>query len=165
MPLRWAQLAEFEFDGLVLPGGHDKGMRDYLESEILQKEVVRYFDADKPVGAICHGVVLAARSKRINGKIVLAERKTTALLQSQEMMAYYMTCMWLKDYYRTYPQTVEKEVRSIGSNFASGPTPLLRDSPEHLERGFAVRDGNYVSARWPGDAHRFALEFLKLLKS
>jgi len=26
-----------------------------------------------------------------------------------------------------------------------------------------VRDGNYLSARWPGDAHRFAGEFAAML--
>jgi len=26
-----------------------------------------------------------------------------------------------------------------------------------------VRDGNYVSARWPGDVHRFAREFSAML--
>jgi hypothetical protein len=40
---------------------------------------------------------------------------------------------------------------------------IKRDSPEHLEAGFTVRDGAYLSARWPGDAHRFAAEFNGLL--
>ena len=29
--------------------------------------------------------------------------------------------------------------------------------------GFTVRDGKYLSARWPGDANRFAEEFVTLL--
>ncbi|MDP2368406.1 type 1 glutamine amidotransferase domain-containing protein [Rhodoferax sp.] len=40
---------------------------------------------------------------------------------------------------------------------------ITRDSPGELAPGFVVRDGNYLSARWPGDAHRFANEFLKML--
>src|SRR5258705_10443904 len=51
------------FDGLLLPGGHRaRGMREYLESEILQRHVASFFDEEKPVAAICHGVLLAARS-------------------------------------------------------------------------------------------------------
>ncbi len=46
----------------------------------------------------------------------------------------------------------------------SGPLPLKRDSLEHPEHGFCVRDGNYLSARWPGDAHRFALELVAMLR-
>ena len=46
-----------------------------------------------------------------------------------------------------------------------GPAAVLRDDLEQLERGFTVRDGVYVSARWPGDAHRFASEYSSLLES
>ncbi len=30
-------------------------------------------------------------------------------------------------------------------------------------RGFSVKDGNYISARWPGDAYCFAYGFLDIL--
>lgn len=62
--------------------------------------------------------------------------------------------------------SVEDEVKSLlksPAQFERGPAPLGRDAPDRLERGFVVRDGNYVSARWPGDAHRFATEFMTLL--
>jgi hypothetical protein len=41
----------------------------------------------------------------------------------------------------------------------------VRDTPTNLAPGFALRDGNYVSARWPGDAHRFAHDFGALLQA
>jgi protease I len=44
-------------------------------------------------------------------------------------------------------------------DFIIGPLPLRRDSAARLGVGFTVRDGDYLSARWPGDAHRFASEF------
>ena len=31
--------------------------------------------------------------------------------------------------------------------------------------GVPARDGNYLSARWPGDAHRFATEFAGMLQA
>jgi putative intracellular protease/amidase len=62
-PLRWDAIDATAFDALLLPGGHRaRGMRDYLESEILQGHVAHFFDDEKPVAAICHGVLLAARS-------------------------------------------------------------------------------------------------------
>ncbi len=164
-PISWSSVKSSDFDGILLPGGHAPGMRPYLESEILQALVVEFFDAAKPVGAICHGVVLAARSCK-DGISVLRGRKVTSLLASQELFAWAITRLWLGNYYRTYPQTVEAEVRScLGSpkDYVPGPMPLLRDSPAHLSRGFALRDRNFVTARWPGDAHAFASEFLKLL--
>jgi len=43
--------------------------------------------------------------------------------------------------------------------------PLVRDSANNLNPGFVVQDGNYLSARWPGDAHKFATCFSKMLLS
>lgn len=157
-PIAWEQISVADFDGIVLPGGHAPRMKSYLESGILQNKVSEFFKSNKIVGAICHGVVLAARSKDSAGKSVLTGRKATALLQSQELTAWALTCLWLKNYYRTYRETVQAEVaRHLGSpkNFISGPTPLKRDSMKNLNAGFVVEDGNLISARWPGDSHRF----------
>src|SRR5690349_616331 len=84
-----------EFDAVVLPGGHAPGMREYLESHVLQGIVSAMFAHDKPVGAICHGVVLAVRSLGADGLSVLHGKQTTALLQSQEMLAWTLTRAWL----------------------------------------------------------------------
>ena len=140
-------------------------MKPYLESNILQSVVTEFFAAEKSVGAICHGVVLVARSL-VGSKSVLYGRRTTALLASQELTAWALTRFWLGQYYRTYPQTVEAEVRSVLKNendFLKGPSPLFRDEINKLDRGFVVHDGNYISARWPGDAHKFAVDFLAVL--
>jgi protease I len=113
-------------------------------------------------------VVLAARSlDPITAKSVLYNYQTTALLKTQEMLAYRLTRLWLKDYYLTYPEiSVEDEVTkalSSDDNFFSGPTPLLRDDLDHPDRGFTVRDRNYLSARWPGDAYALARQFAAML--
>jgi len=169
-PVKYEALQEADYEALYLPGGHDKGVKEYLESGLLQKLVADFFLARKPVAAICHGVLLAARS--INPetrKSVIHDFKTTALLKSQEMAAYNLTRLWLGDYYLTYPgTTVEDEVADAlvdRQNFLSGPKPLLRDSLDHLERGFVVTDRNYLSARWPGDVYSLSLEMLKIMKS
>jgi putative intracellular protease/amidase len=167
-PLKYSDVKEQDFDALMLPGGHDKGVKEYLESTILQKLVVDFFKAQKPVAAICHGVLLAARS--INPetkKSVIYDFKTTSLLKSQELFAYTLTRLWLKDYYLTYPEiTTEDEVKLMLSNcnnYLKGPFPFFRDSVNHLKRGFVVRDRNYLSARWPGDAYNFSFEFIKMI--
>jgi protease I len=155
------------FDGVILAGGHDKGVKEFLESTVLQKLMVAFFVAKKPVGAICHGVVLLAKS--INpetGKSVLYDYKTTALLESQELLAYTMTRLWIKDYYLTYPELkVEQEVKSAlkdQCNFLKGNMPIGRDSLKNLKAGYCVKDRNYVSARWPGDVYNFSLAFEKM---
>ena len=82
-------------------------MREYLESAILQRVVAGFFDAGKPAAAICHGVVLAARSiSPRSGRSVLHGRRTTALTWSLERSAWrvsrYLGRWWDRDYYRTY---------------------------------------------------------------
>lgn len=157
------------FDAIFLPGGHASGMKVYLESKKLQDVVVHFFDNSKPVSAICHGVLLAARSiSDKTGRSVLYGRKTTALLKSSENLAWRLTKKKMNNYYKTYPQTtVEEEVKEhleAEADFLSGPFVLFRDSLKKLKRGFFVRDGNYLSARWPGDVHAFASEFDRMLK-
>jgi protease I len=163
-----------DFDAIVLPGGHAPGMKTYLESEALQRVVARHLEAERPLGAICHGVLVAARARDRSGTSVLAGRRTTALTRALEMMAWNMTRAWLGDYYRTYPEPVQDEVeRAVGGAdlFVEGPPGLaawharlgLRDAPDKLGRGFFVRDGCYLSARWPGDAYAFATELCRML--
>jgi protease I len=141
-------------------------MRSYLESKALQALTVAAFDRQQPVGAICHGVVLAARSRRGDGRSVLYGRKTTALTKPMELTAWALTCAWLGRYYRTYPMTVQDEVAAAlatPTDFLRGPLSMARDRPTDLAAGFTVLDGTYLSARWPGDAHRFASEFARML--
>ena len=165
-PLRYTDVRCANFDALLLPGGHAPGMKTYLESSVLQGLVQEFFVADKPVAAICHGVLLAARSHLASGLSVLYGRKTTALTKTLELSGWALTCLWMGSYYRTYPQVLQDEVKSRlarPQDFLPGPPATTRDSPSNLTPGFVVQDGNYLSARWPGDAHLFATAFIKML--
>jgi len=166
-PIHYDDICVDDFTAILLPGGHAKGIIPYLESTTLQAAIARFFAADKPVAAICHGVVAVSRAKNPEtGKSVLWGRKTTALLRRQERLAYHITKHKVADYFLTYPVTVQDEVTATlksPDDFIEGPLPILRDTPKHLKRGFSVRDGNYLSARWPGDIHKFSLDFLGML--
>lgn len=167
-PIRHEDVRAEAFDALLLPGGHAKGMRPYLESAPLQAAVAGFFARDKPVAAICHGVLLAARARGAAGRSVLFGRKTTGLTKRMELGAWALTALYLGDYYRTYRLTVEDEVRgrlARREDFVTGPTSLSRDAPERPDLGFTLRDGHYLSARWPGDAHRFAADFATMLET
>lgn len=166
-PIPYSEIKEKDFQAILLPGGHAQGMKEYLESKILQNVVVDFFHSEKPVAAICHGVLLAARSiDPKTNKSVLYEKNTTALLQKQELLAYYTTKLWLGNYYKTYPLTVQGEVTSFlksKEQFKTGGSLSVRDSLGNPDVGFTVVDGNYVSARWPGDAYQFTNDFKRLL--
>src|SRR3954452_14462454 len=87
-PIAWSEIDPTAFDGLVLPGGHAPGMRQYLESTVLRDKVAAYWQLDRPVGAICHGgVVLARAVDRATGRSVIAGRRTTCLPKFMERSA------------------------------------------------------------------------------
>jgi len=166
-PVSWRGLDISEYDGLVLAGGHAPGMRQYLGSAELQSFVAAFWATGKPVGAICHGVLLLARSTDATGASLLAGRRTTCLPKYLEQGAYVLTAWKLGRYYRTYPAYVEDEVRGSlddPDQFERGPRETRRRTRTDHRHAFVVEDGNYVSARWPGDAYLFAERFIAKLE-
>jgi putative intracellular protease/amidase len=159
----WSDVEPASFDGLLLPGGHAPGMRQYLGSEALQGKVAEFWATGRPVGAICHGVLVLARTiDPATGRSVLHDRRTTCLPKYMERTAFLATAWKLGRYYRTYPEYVQDEVvAALGDSaqFERGPRGTRRDTRDDDGPAFVVQDGNYVSARWPGDAYAFARRF------
>ena len=189
-PLHWGAARRGRYDALLLPGGHRaRGMRAYLESPEVQQMAVDSFRSGKPVGAICHGVLVAARAQNPStGHSVLHGRRTTALTWALEQKAWgiaHYTRFWDANYYRTYVEergqpwgylSVQQEVtRALAdpADFADvekgspdwrrKTSGRARDTLDDERPAWVVRDGSYVSARWPGDAHTFARRFAEVL--
>src|SRR3954451_24594732 len=122
-PIAWDAIVPAEFDGLVLPGGHAKGMRQYLSSDLLQRKVSEFWELRRPVGAICHGVLVLARAGVMGGS------RTTCLPKFMERSAYLATAWRLGRYYRTDPEYVEDEVKAAlddRAQFERGPRGTKR---------------------------------------
>ncbi|RYO87415.1 hypothetical protein DL766_008384 [Monosporascus sp. MC13-8B] len=170
-PLAWSD-ASFSldtFDVVVLPGGHDKDVRQIIDSARVHELMVDYFPKTrKPAGrkvvaAICHGVLVLANSKDVKGRSVVRECLTTTLPAKMEQAVYLATRPFLGDYYKTYgggsEDTEKTVIRALGhpAQFKSSLNP----------GGFIVEDEkyNYISARYPGDAYLFAEEIIKLIES
>jgi putative intracellular protease/amidase len=163
-PRSWASLVPVGYDGLLLPGGHAPGMRQYLGSEVVRQKVIEFWQLGRPVAAICHGVLVLARATDPRtGRSLLWGRRTTCLPKYMERSAYLATAWRLGRYFRSYPQYVESEVRAAlaqPSDFVRGPRVLRqRGTATNDEAAFVVEDGDYISARWPGDAYLFARRF------
>jgi putative intracellular protease/amidase len=183
LPSSWAETNLDGIDGLLLPGGHRaRGMRSYIDSDTLQHLVVEAFARGLKVAAICHGVLLAARSvDPATGHSVLYGRRTTALTWALERTAWRLsriTRFWDPSYYRTYTEqpgqpsgymSVQSEVTRALKNPADfsdvqrgsphwrmKTSGMARDTATDSRPAFVVDDGNYISARWPGDTHTFA---------
>ncbi|KAK6952654.1 hypothetical protein Daesc_004944 [Daldinia eschscholtzii] len=144
------------YDLVFFPGGHDKGVKQIIESPIVHKLVVDYFPKTKKpgkkvIGAICHGVMVLAKSKDANGRSVIRDCKTTALPAKFEQAAYWGTRAILGDYYKTYGHGSEDVEQSIKK--------VLAD-PSQFKASL-----NPGPARYPGDAELFAEEIIKLFES
>ena len=165
-PLRYGEMSGAA-DALFLVGGHAPRMKPYLESDLVQAAVIEAW-ATRPVAAICHGVLVLARTTDpATGVSVLRGRRSTCLPGYMERLAWYSTAWKLGRYYRTYDAYVEEEVReALGGEgeFVRGPVHLFsRGTAQDDTHAFVVEDGSYVSARWPGDAWLIARKLVERL--
>ena len=159
-PLTWAKARAANFAALHFPGGHAPGMKPYCESGEVQRLAKEAFAAKQPVSAICHGVLPLARAGVLKG------RRTTALTHMMEEIAVRLTARALPGHYRTYALSVEEEVRERikpGGRFERGGLFPRYSGSRAPNAGFVLRDGNYLSARWPGDSWTLALRMNDLL--
>jgi len=167
-PIAWSEIVAGDYDALLLPGGHAPGMKQYLDSFLLQGKVAEFARLERPMAAICHGVLLLARARDpVTGASCLHRRKTTCLPKYMEALAYALSFWKLGRYYRTYPAYVEDEVRAAlasAGQFLRGPLTLGKRGTASDDRAaFVVEDDNYLSARWPGDAYLLARRLIGLL--
>jgi putative intracellular protease/amidase len=196
-PKTFAQINPEDYGGLFLPGGHASGVKVCYENSQLHQFVAAFFESlneqgqHKPIGAVCHGVLLAARAiSPTTGRSVLYGKKTTALTWQFEQTAWRLTRFfarfWDPTYYRTYSEnkgdpkahwSVQSEVqRALARDedfvdvtkgteyFWQKTAGLFRDNLDNDKSAWVVQDGNYLSARWPGDMHTLSGRFVQLLE-
>lgn len=158
-PIRYADIDPEEYEGVSLTGGHAPGMKQYLESEVLQGKMVQFWKQNKVIGAICHGVLVLARAiDPATRNSVLYGSKVTALTKNLERSGYALTFWLLGRRYRTYECYVSDEVRQVLKNpedFKNGRSMLVP---------FTVTDGSLITARWPLDAGDYAQGFAELVE-
>lgn len=119
-PLSWTA-PDFSLDdyNLVLfPGGHEKSVRQIIESKDVHKLMLDYFPktkkpSNKAVGAICHGVMVLSSAKGEDGKSVIHERTTTTLPGVFESSIFWATRPFLGDYYKTFGAGSENTADSV----------------------------------------------------
>lgn len=159
-PIRYDEINADGYDALLLTGGHAPGMKQFLESKVLQEKVVQFFKQGKSIGAICHGLLVLARAiDPDTGKSVIHDYKVTSLTKGLEMIGYASTFWLLGRRFRTYDAYVEDETRAA-----------LRD-PRQYSKGLipfphVVEDRNLVTARyWLFDAVSYSVRFAEMIEA
>jgi len=145
--MTWSDAASRRTDGVVFPGGHAAGVRPYLESPLVREVALAAHRSGATIGAICHGVLVLARTTDPQtGRSVLDGKTVTSLPKSLERSALWLTFWRVGRRFRTYPVYTEDEVRqSLGptGHFAAGSG---RNDPHVVEDGNLV-DGPIRSRR------------------
>ena len=95
------------YDLVFLPGGHEKGVVQVINSPVTHRLIADYFPktrkpSKKSVAAICHGVMVLSESSLPDGKSVIHDATTTALPGLMEQSIFWSTRAFLGDYYKTY---------------------------------------------------------------
>jgi putative intracellular protease/amidase len=154
-PIPYAEINPDRYNALLLPGGDAPRMRQYLESAVVQSKVLQFWQQGKLIGAICHGILVLARTiDPQTGRSVLYGHKVTALPGSLDRFGYLFDKWMVKHGYIMYPNCVAEEVclcLESPDDFSSGPGFL---GP------YVVYDGNLITARWYIDAKLFGGRFV-----
>ncbi len=158
-PIPYADIDPDQYQAILLPGGDAPPMRQYLDSQVLRDKVLQFWQRGKLIGAICHGMLVAARTvDPQTGRSILYGHKVTALPKQLDLIGYRLAPLTLKREYIMYPKCVAEEVRAClerPEDFSSGPGLLTP---------YAVSDGNLITARWYLDAELFAERFAEALE-
>ena len=158
-PITYADIDPTLFDAVSLTGGHAPGMKQYLESQILQNKMLEFWQLDKVIGAICHGVLVLARAVNPDtGKSILYGSEVTALTKNLERSGYALTFWLLGRRYRTYVCYVADEVRQVLKDHKDFKTGYFMLIP------FSYRSENLITARWPLDATLYSNQLIEAIQ-
>jgi putative intracellular protease/amidase len=167
-----------EYDLVFLPGGHDKGVRQIVDSSATHNLLADYFPKTRrsltpkrTLAAICHGVqVLAftpANTTTSTGKSksIIHDAKTTALPAFMEESIFWLTRLFLGDYYKTYGSG-SKNVQRFVEDGLDDPKQFVNSPSWNARAPFIVEDEtyNYVTGRFPPDAWVLARRAVEMVK-
>jgi putative intracellular protease/amidase len=167
-----------DYDLVFLTGGHDKGVRQIIDSSIMHNLLADYFPRTRrtaapkrTLAAICHGVqVLAftpANTTTSSGKSksIIHDAKTTALPAFMEESIFWLTRPFLGDYYKTYGNG-SKSVQRFVEDSLDDPKQFVNRLHWNASAPFIVEDEtyNYVTGRFPPDASLLARRAVEMVK-
>lgn len=130
-----------DFDAVFFPGGHGP-IWDLAEDKASIALIEEMFAANKPIGAVCHGVAVL-RHPKVNGKPLVQGRKVTGFTNTEEAAAGMLGKV---------PYLVEDVLRSNGALFVRS---------EDWVACVAV-DGNLVTGQNPASSSGVAKALLEL---
>jgi putative intracellular protease/amidase len=138
-----ASIADRQFDGVMLPGGHGT-MWDMPGSAGLAQLVGSHFDRGRVVAAVCHGPAGLVAAKRQDGHPIVEGRKVNGFTNTEEESVGLA---------QVVPFLLESRLKELGGLFERGPD----------WQPYAVRDGNLITGQNPQSSDLVARHLLEAL--
>ncbi|GAK13699.1 LOW QUALITY PROTEIN: ThiJ/PfpI family protein [Geomicrobium sp. JCM 19039] len=131
------------YSGIFLPGGHGT-MFDFPDDENLKRLLQEFAEADKVIGAVCHGPAGLVNAELKDGTPLVQGKTVTSFTDSEERGVE------LED---QVPFMLETKLKERGASFV-----VADDWAEHVQT-----DGKLVTGQNPQSSIRVAEEFMKAL--
>ena len=158
-PVPYAAIDPGEYQALLLPGGDALRVRQYLESTVLQNQVLQSSRQGKLIGALCHGLLVLARTvDPETGHSILYGRKVTAIPRSLDRVGDLLGNKILRRGYIKYARYVADEVSACLEH--RGDLSFGRSVLDP----YVVSEDNFITSRWYNDADLFAERFAQALE-
>lgn len=133
-----------DFDVIFLPGGYGL-MWDLADSKIVSQLLEAFNRKNKPIGAVCHGVVCLLSLKNDKGDFLIKGKQLTCFSNSEEKSSGFASVV---------PFLVETKVLSLGAVYSKG-----EDYLSHV-----VEDSNIITGQNPASAKAVAQKIMALVQ-
>jgi putative intracellular protease/amidase len=133
-----------DYDAVFYPGGHGP-MWDLAEDPISNKLIESFYNAGKPVAAVCHAPAVLHHSM-FKGQPIVKGKRVTGFTNTEEE-AVHLT--------EVVPFLVEDELKRLGGRFEK-----VADW-----QSFAIVDGHLITGQNPASSTATAQALIKLLAS
>ena len=138
-----AKMAEADFDGIFMPGGHGP-MFDLATDATLKALIAAFLRSGKPVGAVCHGPASLLQVP-VDGGTLLSGKRVTGFTKGEDAVDALFAHM---------PFSLQDRMLGEGAAFIEKPPRSI-----HTET-----DGLLVTGQNPASAEATARAFLALLQ-
>jgi putative intracellular protease/amidase len=134
--VRLEEIKAINFDLVFLPGGHGP-MWDLASNEIIKQLLEDFCNQNKPIAAVCHGVVSLLSLQNSDGTLLIKGKHLTGFSNSEEESAGLTRIM---------PFLLETRLVSAGAIYSKGP--------DHT--GYVVADDNFITGQNPASSEEVA---------
>ena len=132
-----------DFDAVFFPGGHGP-MWDLATDTTSKQLTAAFFEAGKPVGAVCHGPAALVGVTDADGNAYIAGKRVTAFTNTEEEGVGLTEVV---------PFLLEDRMRTLGGSFERGDDWAA----------YVVTDGTLVTGQNPASSSPAAEALLELL--